>query len=121
VSRLCVPFVPELREKACLRRLSGKAFRQALACKCVAGHFWNIGRIRRPSAWGETPVHAPSEAPAKIGSVNVEEFSRNLARAVEEGGRALASYLKPRDEGRGDQALADEITDAVKTFGQVAQ
>ena len=70
---------------------------------------------------GETPVHAPSETPAKIGGVDVEEFSRNLARAVEEGGRALASYLKPREEGRGDQALADEITDAVKTFGQVAQ
>jgi polyhydroxyalkanoate synthase len=66
-------------------------------------------------------VHAPSETPANIGGVDVEQFSRNLARAVEQGGRALASYLKPREEGRGDQALADEITDAVKTFGQVAQ
>jgi polyhydroxyalkanoate synthase len=58
-------------------------------------------------------VRAPSQTPAKIGSVDVEEFSRNLARAVEQGGRALAAYLKPRQEGRGDQALADEITDAV--------
>ncbi|HEY1746359.1 MAG TPA: class I poly(R)-hydroxyalkanoic acid synthase [Xanthobacteraceae bacterium] len=66
-------------------------------------------------------MHAPSETPANIGGVDVEQFSRNLARAVEQGGRALASYLKPREEGRGDQALADEITDAVKTFGQVAQ
>ena len=66
-------------------------------------------------------MRAPSQTPAKIGGVDVEEFSRNLARAVEEGGRALASYLKPRPEGRSDQALADEITDAIKTFSQVAQ
>jgi poly[(R)-3-hydroxyalkanoate] polymerase subunit PhaC len=66
-------------------------------------------------------VQAPSQTPAKIGGVDVEAFSRNLARAVEEGGRALAAYLKPRQEGHGDQALADEITDAIKTFTQVAQ
>ena len=36
----------------------------------------------------------------KIGSVDVEAFSRNLARLIEEGGRALAAYLKPREEGR---------------------
>jgi polyhydroxyalkanoate synthase subunit PhaC len=66
-------------------------------------------------------VRAPSQTPATIGGVDVEVLSRNLGRAVEEGGRALAAYLKPREEGRGDQALADELTDAVKTFTQVAQ
>jgi polyhydroxyalkanoate synthase subunit PhaC len=66
-------------------------------------------------------VRAPSQTPAKIGGVDIEAFSRNLARAVEEGGRALAAYLKPGPEGRGDQALADEVSDAVKTFTQVAQ
>ena len=29
-----------------------------------------------------------------------EEFARNLARAVEAGGQALAAYLKPREEGK---------------------
>ena len=48
----------------------------------------------------ETLVRAPSQEPMKIGTVDVEEFSRNLARLVEEGGRALAAYLKPREEGR---------------------
>jgi polyhydroxyalkanoate synthase subunit PhaC len=66
-------------------------------------------------------VRAPSQQPMKIGSVDVEEFSRNLARVVEEGGRALAAYLKPRPDGRDDRELADEVTDAVKTFAQVAQ
>ena len=66
-------------------------------------------------------MRAPSQEPMKIGSVDVEEFSRNLARLVEEGGRALAAYLKPREAGRGDQALAHEVNDAVKTFAAVAQ
>src|SRR5215831_10238898 len=38
---------------------------------------------------------------------------------VEEGGKALAAYLKPREEGRRDDQYA-EVTDVVKTIGQVA-
>jgi len=57
----------------------------------------------------------------KIGPVDVEVFSRNLARLVEEGGRALAAYLKPREEGRMGGELAEEVTDIVKTLGQVAE
>ncbi len=58
----------------------------------------------------------------KIGSVDVEELSRNLARLVEEGGRALAAYLKPREEGRDDDSeLTDEMSEVVKTLGHVAK
>jgi polyhydroxyalkanoate synthase len=53
--------------------------------------------------------------------MDVEEFSRNLARLVEEGGRALAAYLKPREEGRDSGELADEVTDVVKTLVHVAE
>ncbi len=66
-------------------------------------------------------MRAPSPEPMKIGSVDVEEFSRNLARLIEEGGRAFAAYLKPREEGRNDSALADEIGEVVKTLGHVAE
>jgi len=66
-------------------------------------------------------VRAPSQEPMKIGSVDVEEFSRNLARLVEEGGRALAAYLKPREEGRARHELAEEMTEVVKTLGHVAE
>src|SRR5262245_41932186 len=38
---------------------------------------------------------------------------------VEEGGKAMAAYLKPREEGRSDDEYA-EVTDVVKTIGQVA-
>jgi polyhydroxyalkanoate synthase len=57
----------------------------------------------------------------KIGAVDVEQFSRNLARIVEEGGKALAAYLKPREEGRDDGELGNEVTDVVKTLGHVAE
>jgi len=66
-------------------------------------------------------VQAPSQQPMKIGPVDVELFSRNLARIIEQGGRALAAYLKPREEGRDDSVLAEEVAEVVKTLGHVAE
>jgi polyhydroxyalkanoate synthase subunit PhaC len=67
-------------------------------------------------------VQGPSQQPVTIGSVDVEAFSRNLARLIEQGGRALAAYMKPREEGRGDdRQFADEVTEVVKTLGHVAE
>ena len=68
-------------------------------------------------------MRAPSQEPMQqVGTVDVEAFSRNLARLVEEGGRALAAYLKPREEGRNaDGGGADEVAEVVKTLGQVAE
>src|SRR5580704_16414026 len=68
----------------------------------------------------ERPLRAPSQEPMKIGSVDVEAFSRNLARLIEESGRALAAYLKPREEGRKTDELAEEVTEVAKTLGHVA-
>src|SRR2546427_1837282 len=39
---------------------------------------------------------------------------------IEEGGKALAAYLKPREEGRHDDQYA-EVTDVAKTLGQVGE
>ena len=64
-------------------------------------------------------MEKPSE-PAKIDSVDVEAFSRNLARLVEEGGKTLAAYLKPREEGKIKGDVSDEVTEVVRTVGQVA-
>ena len=91
-------------------------------------------QVRAPSqeTARQTPVSQPlsvktaeqqalTPIPAKIGTVDIEQFSRNLARLVEEGGRALAAYLKPREEGHEDNELADEITEVVKTLSEVAE
>jgi polyhydroxyalkanoate synthase len=63
----------------------------------------------------------PTKEPAAVGNVDIEAFSRNLARLVEEGGKALAAYLKPREEGKIKGGLSDDITDAVKSVGRVAE
>jgi polyhydroxyalkanoate synthase subunit PhaC len=57
----------------------------------------------------------------KIGSLDIEAFSRNLARLVEEGGRALAAYLRPREASHDDGEFADEVAEVVKTLGHVAE
>ncbi len=53
-------------------------------------------------------------------NIDVEAMTMNMARLMEESGRAFAAYFMPRD-GASRTALAEEITDAVKTLGQVAE
>src|SRR5262249_20148766 len=50
----------------------------------------------------------------QIRAVDIEAFARNAARLIEEGGRALAAYLKPREEGQVKSDLPDEVTEVVK-------
>src|SRR3989440_9538332 len=70
----------------------------------------------------KTAIQAPAPvAPPQAGAVDIEKFSKNIARMVEEGGKALAAYLKPREEGEVKIEPADEIADVVKTLGQVAE
>ena len=61
------------------------------------------------------------EFAGNIGAGDIERFSRNLARLVEEGGRALAAYLRPREQGRITDEVADELGEIVKTLGHVAE
>ncbi|MGA9440196.1 MAG: class I poly(R)-hydroxyalkanoic acid synthase [Pseudolabrys sp.] len=63
----------------------------------------------------------PTTEPAKVGNVDVETLSRNVARLIEEGGKALAAYLKPREEGKVKGDSAEDITDVVKSVGRVAE
>ena len=54
-------------------------------------------------------------------TVDIEKLSRNIAMMVEEGGKALAAYLKPRQEGEVKIEPAAELAEVVKTLGQVAE
>ena len=60
---------------------------------------------------------APPDPPQ---SLDIEAFAQNLARAIEQGGKALAAYMKPREQGQGDGEYA-EFQDFVKTLGQVSE
>jgi len=66
------------------------------------------------------PPPASATAPGPQ-AVDIEAFSRNIARMIEQGGRALAAYMKPREEGRAGQESSDVVADAVKTLGHVMQ
>jgi polyhydroxyalkanoate synthase len=50
-----------------------------------------------------------------------EAFARNFAKAIEEGGRALAAYLKPREEGQVADAIADTTAEVLKTLGRIGE
>ncbi|MFN3657701.1 MAG: PHA/PHB synthase family protein [Pseudolabrys sp.] len=66
-------------------------------------------------------MNKPLGEPAKVSAVDYEALARNIARLVEESGKALAAYMKPREEGKIKPELGDGIADAVKTIGQVAE
>ncbi len=63
---------------------------------------------------------APLPEAAPDARIDIEKLSRNIARMVEEGGKALAAYLKPREDGIKAEP-SDEIADVVKTLGRVAE
>jgi len=63
----------------------------------------------------------PPDGPPKAAPADPEALARNLGRMVEEGGRALSAYLKPREDGQLADQMAEQIADAVKTISQVAQ
>ena len=69
----------------------------------------------------ETAAKPAAKPPVKLGAVDIETFAHNLARMIEEGGKALAAYMKPREEGKIKGELADDVADVVKTVGQVAE
>jgi len=50
-----------------------------------------------------------------------EAFAMNLARAMENGGKALAAYLQPREDGEVRDQPPNELTELVKTFSAVAE
>jgi polyhydroxyalkanoate synthase len=68
---------------------------------------------------------APRAPPAPLGGAiepfNFEAMTRNFARLIEEGGRAVAAYLKPREDGTRKVGYSDEIADAAKTLGHVME
>ena len=82
------------------------------------------GKRAPKPALKEVPKEVPKQAPAPtppIGSVDVEAFSRNVARLIEEGGKALAAYMKPREEGKIKGDGSENVVDAVRTIGQVVE
>jgi polyhydroxyalkanoate synthase len=76
---------------------------------------------KQDSGPAKKPVEETANKQAKIGSVEIEALAHNVARLVEEGGKALAAYMKPREEGKIKSEAAEDIADMVKTIGQILE
>jgi polyhydroxyalkanoate synthase len=62
---------------------------------------------------------SPTEA--AFGIKDPEAFAHNLARVVEEAGKAASAYLKPREEGKATLDFSEPIADMVKTIAKVVE
>jgi polyhydroxyalkanoate synthase len=62
----------------------------------------------------------PTETPV-ASKFNPEAFAMNLARAMESSGKALAAWLKPRDESEVKDKPPAELSEMIKTFSSVAE
>ena len=62
----------------------------------------------------------PQETSSPV-SIDFEAFAGNLARMIEEGGKAMAAYLRPREDGTIKDDVAEDIADVMKTLGNVAE
>ena len=52
---------------------------------------------------------------------NPEEFAQNLAKVVENTGKAVAAYVEPREKGEIDADLNKDLTEVVTTLAKVGQ
>ena len=78
-----------------------------------------IAEIAPPQHAAATSDRAPEETAPTV-SVDIELLSRNFVRLIEQGGKAMAACLRPREEGR----LAGEVSDVVgiaRTLGHIAE
>mgnify|MGYP001438243940 CR=1 FL=1 len=50
-----------------------------------------------------------------------EAFAQNLARAIEQAGKAAAAYLKPRETGEASLDMSADIANVTKTLAQVGE
>jgi polyhydroxyalkanoate synthase len=69
----------------------------------------------------ETPTASAQLPENAVGIRDPEAFAVNLARTIEELGRAASAYLKPREEGKRSFDFADGLTEVVKTLTKVAE
>ncbi|RAI33801.1 class I poly(R)-hydroxyalkanoic acid synthase [Rhodoplanes elegans] len=76
----------------------------------------------KPEPKAEKPK-AKAKAQPDVGpsTVDIEKLATNVARIMEQGGRAIAAYMKPREEGKIHDEPPQQVVDIVTTFGKVME
>jgi polyhydroxyalkanoate synthase subunit PhaC len=79
-------------------------------------------QVEPTAPWDQpTPAAPDAPSPPPHPLPNFEALSRNVARAMEEGGKVAAAWFRPRESGEIKSALSDDVADAITTFGKVAE
>ena len=68
-----------------------------------------------------TPPKPTAGGPQATPLPDFEALSRNVARLIEEGGKVVAAYMKPRESGEAKADSGSELADAVTALGRVAE
>ena len=100
------------------QRIPSKSAPSLDAAAYVAQQAGNSQRSSPASAPGDPEA---ATDPFHLKALDVERLASNVARMVEEGGKALAAYLKPRETGQKPGDSPDAVADVVKTLGHVAE
>jgi polyhydroxyalkanoate synthase subunit PhaC len=74
-------------------------------------------RRTAPSATSAPTVDISGQYPAP----DVEALAHNIAQAIDQGGKALAAYLAPRQSGEIKTTVAADIGEMVRSIGRVAE
>jgi polyhydroxyalkanoate synthase subunit PhaC len=68
-----------------------------------------------------SPFASSAAESLQLPTPDVEQLAHNIALAIQQGGKALAAYLRPRESGEIKTTLAEEIGDMVRSIGRVAE
>ncbi|MBV9290591.1 MAG: class I poly(R)-hydroxyalkanoic acid synthase [Hyphomicrobiales bacterium] len=63
----------------------------------------------------------PTEAPAQYPLPNFEALANNVANAIEQAGKAMAAYMRPRETGEIKPTFADDVGEMMRSLGRVAE
>ena len=67
------------------------------------------------------PVAVEASANSAEGKPDFDLLSQNLARLVAQGHKALTAFLQPFETGKARNDMAEQVVDAVQSFGRVAE
>jgi polyhydroxyalkanoate synthase subunit PhaC len=93
----------------------------------LAAAFQSAFPAMAPSAMAGFPLRPATSAKpsgAKADGApkpDIERMTYNMARLVEQGGKALAATLKPPEPGESKSDLSNEISNAVRSIGKIAE
>ena len=109
-------------KKAARAKSAGPAKAKAIPAAPVAAASAHVPAPAPPPPPANPPLVAtPAPVAAKTSKLDFEQLSQNMARFVEMGGKAAAAYMAPRQSGEIKMGLSNDVGDAVKTLGHVAE